>query len=415
MKKLLVVEDEYLVRIGICSLCNWEEHGYVLIGNACDGSEALSLIEKDVPDILLTDLMMQGMDGFELIRQCKIRYPSIAIVVLSNYNDFDSVKRAMQLGAVDYILKLTTMPQDLLDTLDKIPVAQSACSLMEAQEVLIQHLSPIRSHLLTVAIEGSYSSLNSFTAQCKQVGLCLSWDEPFVVQQITIDDYADKVYSREISEPVLVLSTMEHIVEEAYAKLDYEHAVIIHGEGSVVVLCSCQGLTGEQMDASLNGCFHVVRENMARFLGLTVSASVSNVCSSVSDLAVVMLEREHEQHRPSWHATGQFMNTRENIKRTVQYISDHIDEHLSLSLLSSVAAMSECYYSHVFKLETGIGVKDYINQVRIKKAKQLLRETDLKIAGIALAIGITNTNYFSVFFKRLTDKTPIEYRNLPGD
>lgn len=104
MKKLLVVEDEYLVRIGICSLCNWEEHGYVLIGNACDGSEALSLIEKDVPDILLTDLMMQGMDGFELIRQCKIRYPSIAIVVLSNYNDFDSVKRAMQLGAVDYIL-----------------------------------------------------------------------------------------------------------------------------------------------------------------------------------------------------------------------------------------------------------------------------------------------------------------------
>jgi YesN/AraC family two-component response regulator len=77
--------------------------------------------------------------------------------------------------------------------------------------------------------------------------------------------------------------------------------------------------------------------------------------------------------------------------------------------------MSECYYSHVFKLETGIGVKDYINQVRIKKAKQLLRETDLKIAGIALAIGITNTNYFSVFFKRLTDKTPIEYRNLPGE
>ena len=65
-----------------------------------------------------------------------------------------------------------------------------------------------------------------------------------------------------------------------------------------------------------------------------------------------------------------------------------------------------------FTLETNRGVKDYINQVRIKKAKQLLRETDLKIASVALTVGIPNANYFRVFFKRLTDKTPIEYRNL---
>jgi len=415
MKKLLVVEDEYLVRIGICSLCNWEEHGYVLIGDACDGVEALSLIEKDVPDILLTDLMMQGMDGFELIKQCKLRYPSVAIVVLSNYNDFASVKRAMQLGAVDYVLKLTTMPQDLLDTLDKIPIAEPTLSEVNAQEVLLQHLSPIRSHLLTVAIEASYSSLEAFKGQCREVGISLDWDSPFVLQQIVIDDYLDKVRSREISEPALVLSTMEHIIQEAYARLEIEHVVIIHMEGSIVVICSCHDLAYEQMGPFLSDRFDLVRENMARFLGLTVSAYVSKVCYTLLDLAKVMKEREYNQYGMSWSVDGQFMNARENIKRTMQYICDHIDEHLSLSLLASIAAMSECYYSHVFKLETGIGVKDYINQVRIKKAKQLLRETDLKIASVALAVGITNTNYFSVFFKRLTDKTPIEYRNIQDD
>lgn len=407
MKKLLVVEDEYLVRIGICSLCDWEKHGYVLIGNACDGAEALAHIAKEVPDILLTDLMMQGMDGFELIRQCKQHYPSIAIVVLSNYNDFESVKRAMQLGAVDYILKLTTMPQDLLDTLDKIPIVQTSLPNVDAHEVLAQHISPIRSYLLSLAIERSYTTLDAFKAQCLQVGLSLDWNEPFIVQQISIDDFEDKVHSKEIVEPQVLLSTMEHITKEAYDRLEVVHDVIIHREGSLVVLCSCQEMSVEQVESTLSECFAVARENVARFLGLTVSSSFSPVCTGLSDFATVM-----QPSNASWHIIGEFMNARQNIKRTMQYINDHIDEHLNLSLLASVAAMSECYYSHVFKQETGIGVKEYINQIRIKNAKMLLRQTDMKISSVALAIGITNTNYFSAFFKRLADMTPIEYRNL---
>jgi|GEM_PF-5686480 len=410
MKKLLVVEDEYLVRIGICSLCDWEKHGYILSGNASDGAEALALIEKELPDILLTDLMMQGMDGFELIRQCKLHYPSIAIVVLSNYNDFESVKRAMQLGAVDYILKLTTMPQDLLDTLDKVSVVRPALLAVDAQEVLSQHLSPIRSHLLTLAVEGSYTTIDTFKDQCTQVGLFLNWDEPFIVQQIFIDDFADKVHSKEISEPQVVMSTMEHITTEAYARLENVHEIIIHREGSLVVLCSCQIISAQQVETALSECFTVVRENVARFLDLTISSSFSIVCTGLPDFAEVM-----QQGSTSWHPIGKFTNARQSIKRTLQYINDHINEHLCLSLLANVAAMSECYYSHVFKKETGIGVKDYINQARIKKAKEILRETDLKISAVALAVGITNTNYFSVFFKRLTDMTPLEYRNLQAE
>ncbi len=71
MRTILVVDDEYLVRVGIHSFLNWEEHGYTIIGEAADGQAALDIIEKAHPDIVLTDLKMDGMDGFALIETCK--------------------------------------------------------------------------------------------------------------------------------------------------------------------------------------------------------------------------------------------------------------------------------------------------------------------------------------------------------
>lgn len=87
MRTILVVDDEYLVRVGIHSFLNWEEHGYTIIGEAADGQAALDIIEKAHPDIVLTDLKMDGMDGFALIETCKKKWPDILFVVLSSYDD----------------------------------------------------------------------------------------------------------------------------------------------------------------------------------------------------------------------------------------------------------------------------------------------------------------------------------------
>ena len=84
MRKVLVVDDEFLVRVGIKSFLNWEENGYTIIGEAADGKQALEIMERELPDVVLTDLKMDGMDGFELIQVSRKRFPTVQFVVLSS-------------------------------------------------------------------------------------------------------------------------------------------------------------------------------------------------------------------------------------------------------------------------------------------------------------------------------------------
>lgn len=117
--KLLIVEDEYIMRQGIKHLLDWEQEGFQIVGETSNGQEALKLIEQLQPHIVLTDLIMPVMDGIELVKIVGDRYPDIRMLVLSGYSDFDYVKTTFQYGVVDYILKPTLNPEDLLTALKK--------------------------------------------------------------------------------------------------------------------------------------------------------------------------------------------------------------------------------------------------------------------------------------------------------
>ena len=116
----MIVDDEFLVRLGIASLMTWENYGYTIAAEASNGKEALEKIEGVHPDIVLTDLMMSPGDGFELIETCLKKYPEMKFIVLSNYNDFDNVRKAMKLGASDYVFKLTLKAEELLQILNEV-------------------------------------------------------------------------------------------------------------------------------------------------------------------------------------------------------------------------------------------------------------------------------------------------------
>ncbi|MBS4202383.1 response regulator transcription factor [Bacillus sp. FJAT-49732] len=117
--KVLIVDDEVLIRQGIKHYINWEQEGFTIVGEASNGSEALQLIERERPHIVITDMVMPIMDGEKLTKEIKEHYPDIEVIILSSFSDFDYVRSTFQSGVVDYILKPQLEGPELLKTLQK--------------------------------------------------------------------------------------------------------------------------------------------------------------------------------------------------------------------------------------------------------------------------------------------------------
>ena len=103
--KILLVDDEVEVRKSIIKKINWEEEGFLVVGDAENGVEALEKIENLNPDLVFTDIRMPYMDGLELINEINIRYPLIKSIIFSGFDDFDYAKEAIKMGVIEYVLK----------------------------------------------------------------------------------------------------------------------------------------------------------------------------------------------------------------------------------------------------------------------------------------------------------------------
>ncbi|UUZ86326.1 response regulator [Paenibacillus sp. P26] len=110
MLKAAVFDDEYIVLRGVEEMIDWTSLGIRLVGTAGDGLAALELFRAHQPDIILTDIRMPGMDGLELIEQVMREAPDTFCIVFSGFNEFEYVKRAIQLGVADYMEKPITIP-----------------------------------------------------------------------------------------------------------------------------------------------------------------------------------------------------------------------------------------------------------------------------------------------------------------
>lgn len=117
MKKVLLAEDDYSVREYMRSHIAWKQNGYRLVGEAENGIQALELIKRLQPDLVITDIQMPQMNGVELIRRIQEEGLQVKVVVLSFYDDFAYVRDAMKYGAVDYILKHQLTEESLLQVL----------------------------------------------------------------------------------------------------------------------------------------------------------------------------------------------------------------------------------------------------------------------------------------------------------
>ena len=104
--RIVIVDDEYIIRQEMCEAIEQISSSYEIVGVAENGQEGLNLIRSSKPDLVITDLHMPMMDGFTMLSFVRAEYIDCKIIVLSNHADFGLARRAMALGAYDYLCKI---------------------------------------------------------------------------------------------------------------------------------------------------------------------------------------------------------------------------------------------------------------------------------------------------------------------
>jgi len=537
VKRIMIVDDEFLVRMGIKSMLNWEETGYSIVCEAVNGQDAIKKIQQYAPQIILTDLVMEPVSGLDLIQYCRRNYPDIKIVVLSNYNDFENVRAAMKLGARDFLFKLTTNAQELLKILDGISeeIDQRQVIDENAEAMLIRNADAIRQHLIGTMIDSTYKNEADLISELRLADVKCDFTKLYRIMFLSVANYALFENSINVAGHRMLIVSLEHIVSDQIGKLypaqtfhnDYGQYVVSINNGTAVDksvfenemqdcfvhineyseryfgVKLCGALSGEclgcdALSAKVTECRRVIKNSFflkqARLLhvseyeathkGISVlpvldishlQMALANfqfheVMSCIDDFidqcydlvgidSYLVREKLYEFYRTIksdsitkgiildnivdrnglalYQAIFQYdllMNISDSFSSLIQnyeeecmkiggkklkkeiakilmYVNANLSTDLSITHVAGIANMSESYFSHLFKNEMGISFVDYVNRVRIEKAKEMLVRTELRVNEIGSAVGIENSNYFSILFKKLAGSTPIQYRN----
>ncbi len=140
MRTILLVDDEAIVRIGVKTCVNWEALGIERVFEASNGAEALEIIRTEQVDLVITDIKMSVMDGFAMLEELRTRKNAPKTIIMSCYNDYETMHQAILYGVKDFLFKPKMYPADIEQSIRKL-FSKTDHSAPLTQE-LIDRLSP---------------------------------------------------------------------------------------------------------------------------------------------------------------------------------------------------------------------------------------------------------------------------------
>ncbi len=409
MRKILVVDDEFLVRIGIKALIDWESYGYQIVGEAADGKEALEKISQLEPDVVLTDLKMDGMDGFDLIATCKKTFPAVKFIVLSVFDDAENVKRAMKLGAVDYVFKLKLNPEELLAILDELDYETGRA---EEERFARKNISDVKRLLMRLAAERDYKDFERLERTFAEFGLPVNFRESYCVLMLRYDSCAggaEKKKNDKLLEDAVGNMVQNVLGEELKLEVcGYSDQCLI----SVINPGDSDGYSALRL--KIEERFPALCEYGVRYANIRIRGALSPVFQGIRKFADAVFCCEKAFSLNAGQTEGLCVyqgEVRSEIMMLKQFISENLSRNFMIRDAADYCNMSESYFAHVFKEETGLSFIEYVTRQRIRKARELLEKTDLPVWMVAQEVGIENPNYFSVVFSKICKESPSEYRS----
>jgi two-component system response regulator YesN len=366
MYKVFFVDDEASMRMGIRESIDWESSNYSLAGEAPDGEMALSLMQEILPDILITDIKMPFMDGIELSRKAKKTMPWIKIIILSGHDEFEYAKQAIAIGVEDYLLKPVTSGK-LMETLDYIAAKINDERRSNVEKLIASMKDVTMSGLLP------FAEANKLPLIDKLRYATMSEVPGFV------DDYLDSFESTAITSIIFLYYIFMDILLNS--------AKIIEELGG-----DAKEILSDYFDIG-----NLISDSSGDIAGVD---STKSLLSSVLEKVI--------KFRDS--ATGSKYS--KIIQKAQEYIlKNFADKDISLHSVAKEVNISPNHFSTIFSKEMGETFISYITRIRIEKAKELLKTTQMRMSDIGYEAGYNDTHYFSYVFKKHTGVTPKEYRS----
>lgn len=236
MYKLLIIDDEPLVQAGLRSMLSWDDLQIEICGVAGNGKAGLELIEKENPDIVITDIKMPVMSGLELLKQTRARYSNThpAFIILTSYEDFQMAKEAISYTIVDYLVKLELTPDTLKAAVEKaitlIPEKES--SLSTASEMSQSDIRSLKDKFFIRLLHNLFDNEEQFALLHRELGI------PFTYQAYQCCYFQmtnEKADILPMEQQITLYVSSFHLLQEIAAKynpayfvtLDRKHGVIL--------------------------------------------------------------------------------------------------------------------------------------------------------------------------------------------
>ena len=352
MFKVMIVDDVEVLRRDVKRLKLWgETSGFIVAEEAADGLDALKKLETNSIDLLITDIRMPNMDGIELLRIVSEKKLCPATVLLSDFTEYRYARQGFLYGAFDYLSK---------------PVDANEFSNL---------LDRIKSHL------------NEKIEQEKKLK---------VLQEIA---EKDSFIADDTKQIIALIQNGDHQKAAALFSNLIDKLGVQYDSDRLKIPLTLQNVMHEIIDETLKAYGWMERFIDADALK-TVDYSTGNTHEKMNRMAADVLEKLGT-------VIDKLMGCHNNkiVRQACEYALEHIDEGISVKILSEKLFINKSYLSEIFKQKFGITLLEYITIVKMERAKKLLQEKNLKHYQIAEILGFTDIEYFGRLFKKHTGTT----------
>jgi two-component system, response regulator YesN len=194
MYKVLIVDDELLVRVGLRSTIDWTAIGFKVVAEASNGEEAYEQYKKYMPDVIITDIKMPKKDGLWLVEEIRKGNRHAKILVLTCHDEFSYARKALQVGASDYLLKFEIEDEELMELMQSIKKSMDAENKSKSLKVnSIMNRNDIKKAIFADMIKFRFNIDANLSERCAGIEFPLT-DTKFAFASVAINDSLDDLH-----------------------------------------------------------------------------------------------------------------------------------------------------------------------------------------------------------------------------